>query len=372
MIYTDWFPPAYRAGGPVQSIYQLTQLLKQAFDIYVLTTTKDLNNSIEDQLPTKNDFVKVEGIQVIYLDEANRSLAQVSRIHDTLRPDYTFFNGIFKRYFYKHLLVHLFSRSNAKTIISLRGMLRASAMQHHKMKKRLYLLAVKWLSSRKNVSFHCTTKEEEREMLVHFGKKYTRKVLPNIPFLSQDIVNLPKAEMLNIIYAARIHPIKNLHLVIRVLARVNASVKLTIVGVVEDEAYWLKCQDEIKQLPAHIHVKFLGDLNHKSLMQKLPNFDVYFLPTQGENFGHSIFEALSAGLPVIISDQTPWRDLNKQKLGFDIPLKNENEYVKAIEFFAQMDQGAYASYAQNAMNFARNYYEKQQYEDNYKKLFETP
>lgn len=372
LIYTDWFPPAYKAGGPVQSIYQLTQVLKHTFDIYVLTTTEDLNSTIEDQLATKNSFVKVDGIQVNYLDSASRSLRTIKRINDAIKPDFTFFNGIFKRYFHIHLLAHLIRRKTSKTVISLRGMLRASAIQQKKIKKRLYLQAVKWLSSQKNVSFHCTTEEEERDMIACFGKGYRGTVIPNIPFLGQDVDNPPKSKRLSIVYAARIHPIKNLHLALGVLARVRVPVKLTIIGVVEDEKYWLKCQEQIKHLPEQVEVEYGGDLTHTALMQELLNYDVYFLPTQGENFGHSIFEALSAGLPVIISDQTPWKNLEAQKVGFDIPLNNEDKYVEAIEFFAQMDQETYASYAQNAMNFARNYYEKQQYEDNYKKLFETP
>ena len=35
----------------------------------------------------------------------------------------------------------------------------------------------------------------------------------------------------------------------------------------------------------------------------------FLLPTGGENFGHAIFEALSCGVPALISDRTPWRDL---------------------------------------------------------------
>ena len=34
-------------------------------------------------------------------------------------------------------------------------------------------------------------------------------------------------------------------------------------------------------------------------------YDLLFLPTKGENFGHVILESMSAGTPVLISDTTP-------------------------------------------------------------------
>ena len=68
---------------------------------------------------------------------------------------------------------------------------------------------------------------------------------------------------------------------------------------------------------------------------------MYFLPTHGENFGHSIVEALSAGKPIIISNSTPWRDLRMQNIGWDIPLENEGQFRKVIEYSATMNNLQY-------------------------------
>ena len=68
LIYSDWFPPAFKAGGPIQSIYQLTQHLKEEYEVYVITTTQDLNDSIENQLSEKNQFITFNRIQVNYLE----------------------------------------------------------------------------------------------------------------------------------------------------------------------------------------------------------------------------------------------------------------------------------------------------------------
>lgn len=369
MIYTDWFPPAYKAGGPIQSIYQLTQLIKKEYEVYVITTTEDLNEYIEDQLSLKNQFVSFDGIQVIYLDSSHRSIANIKRLSDAIQSKFIFFNGLFNRIFYKYLLFHFVRKFNGKSIISLRGMLKPSALKKKERKKRIYIGILRWLISGKNVTFHCTSKDEESDLIKNFGKKQNSVILPNIPFLSQNRISQKKSDKLKLVYAARIHPIKNLSLLISVLPQLKPSLKLTIIGVVEDEEYWLKCKEQLNQLPKHIEVEVLGDMKHYELMNNLPNYDVYVLPTLGENFGHSIFEALSAGLPVIISDQTPWRNLKDQKVGFDIPLIDKNSFTIAIEKFATMSKDEYMTWSENAKAYAFNFYNNQDYFNGYKSLF---
>lgn len=57
----------------------------------------------------------------------------------------------------------------------------------------------------------------------------------------------------------------------------------------------------------------------------------FLFPTLGENYGHVIFEALAAGCPVIVSDQTPWQDLEKREVGWVIPLADQQRYCQVIE-----------------------------------------
>ena len=45
-----------------------------------------------------------------------------------------------------------------------------------------------------------------------------------------------------------------------------------------------------------------------------------FLPTFAENYGHSIVEALSVGTPMLISDNSPWKNLQEKGFGWEISL----------------------------------------------------
>ena len=45
------------------------------------------------------------------------------------------------------------------------------------------------------------------------------------------------------------------------------------------------------------------------------------------NSGHGIQEALSAGYVALISDQTPWQDLEESGVGAAIPLDQPRRFV---------------------------------------------
>jgi glycosyltransferase involved in cell wall biosynthesis len=93
------------------------------------------------------------------------------------------------------------------------------------------------------------------------------------------------------------------------------------------------------------------------------------LPTQGENFGHVIFEALCAGKPVIISDQTPWLHLQEARAGFDLPLERPDLFEQAIEQAAAWNNEEYQEWSNNASNFASMHLNVQETVNQYKKLF---
>ena len=68
------------------------------------------------------------------------------------------------------------------------------------------------------------------------------------------------------------------------------------------------------------------------------NYHLFFLPTLNENFGHAIVEAMLNGCIPLISDATPWRNLQAQHIGWDIALNEKEKFAAVINEVLQLSQ----------------------------------
>src|SRR5205085_10854598 len=89
----------------------------------------------------------------------------------------------------------------------------------------------------------------------------------------------------------------------------------------------------------------------------LADYHALILPTSGENFGHAIYECLSVGRPAIISDKTPWSDIQAKKAGFVFSLDNEEDVKMIIQKLYEMEQAEYDVYCANAISVAESFWD---------------
>ena len=127
-------------------------------------------------------------------------------------------------------------------------------------------------------------------------------------------------------------------------AVVKQNIQLTIAGPSEDENYWQQCKNVIENLPKNITVNYIGEITPQQVMPLIKEHHLYCLPTQGENFGHSIFEAFMIGRPVLISNKTPWLKLNQKQAGWEVDITTQNCLVTYIEQAAMWQQQEFDIY----------------------------
>jgi len=122
-------------------------------------------------------------------------------------------------------------------------------------------------------------------------------------------------------------------------------------------------------LPANITVGYHGDVEPSKIENTLKGYEVFILPSKSENYGHAIYEALSAGRPVITSNNTPWNKLEDAKAGMNVSLTNTLELVQAIERFAAMKTEELEAWSNSASIYAAGAVDVEAIRRQYEEMF---
>ena len=85
------------------------------------------------------------------------------------------------------------------------------------------------------------------------------------------------------------------------------------------------------------------------------SYHALLMPSLTENFSYTVLESLQAGIPVLISDQTPWRDLEAQGIGWDFSLSDSGRWLQALEQLSGQSSEADAEQAHRALKYAREW-----------------
>lgn len=346
--------------------------MKGPYDVYVFTSDRDLDSTRPyEGIPT-GEWFRDGDVSLYYCPPEKLSWSNIGQQLQGLQPDFIYLNSMFSLKFTIFPLLLSRRRSpRAKIVLSPRGMLRASALAFKPAKKKLFLTLLRSLGIARHIHFLASDGTETEDVRRHFGPAAQVTMIPNFPARLPAAPPVPEKTpgSLQIIYVGRIHPIKNTDYLLDVLATVKARVSLTIVGSAEDKTFWQACRDRIGRLPVNITVDYRGELPNDQLPAIVADHHIFALPTRGENFGHAIFEALVLGKPVLISDQTPWRNLQTAQAGWDLPLNNPRAFAQAIEEMAVLDQEAYANRSDAARRFAVDYLDRSNPIEEYLKLF---
>ncbi len=342
-ICMDWFHPAYKAGGPVQSIANLVAQYghKQVnFKIYCSNT--DLDGTVNQGVPFNEWCYYNQYTQVWYASGNKCSVETMKREIKNSNADVLFIIGIYSWYF--NLLPLLLGKAPVK-IISARGMLHPGALSQKSFKKKVFLALWKMAGLHRRYCFHATDLQEKGFIRKVFGEQARVFIAGNFPRrFNLQPASQKKAGLLKMVSIALISPMKNIVAVLEALQSSRQQIIYDIYGPVKDDQYWKQCLAKIKMLPANITVCYQGDVVPAKIEDTLKGYEVFILPSKSENFGHAIYEALSAGKPVITSHHTPFNDLYNHQAGQNVSTENTMEMTAVIDFFAAMGPAEFANW----------------------------
>jgi glycosyltransferase involved in cell wall biosynthesis len=372
LIFTDWYLPGYKAGGPIRSIAGFVNLLANHFNLFLFTSDRDLGELKSYNQVNLNEWINQKnGSKVFYATPDNLTLKRIRKITKEVNPDFVYFNSIFSlRFTIFPLLMFFLLREKVKIILAPRGMLKESALQFKPLKKKIFLTIFKFLGIANHITFQATDSQEIIDIKSVFSEKANMVNVANVPTKIEGPNKRKKEEgKCNLLFVGRIHEIKGLDILLKNLHEIKGEISLKVVGPNEDKKYLQLCQTLATNLSFSINVSFEGPIPFNNLQKYYSKSHFFILPTQGENFGHSIFESISSGLPVLISDQTPWRGLEKQKAGWDIDVNQNQKFQNILKRMVEMDDQEYQIWSMAAKTLANDYLKKSDLINSYKNLF---
>lgn len=325
LTFMKHYLPGFRFGGPVRTLANMVEALGDEVDFRIVTTDRDqLDREAYPGIAT-GTWLPVGKGSVHYVAESRRTLGEWTRLIRETRPDVIYLNSLFDpRFTSMAVLASRRAAPTARILIAPRGELSPGALAIKPARKRAFLVLAKTLGLYRDVWWHASTPEEAAGIAGEFhpGQRILTAIDLPAPAdaLPPERTFRDEGDPLHIAFLSRISRKKNLDLALSILAQSPVPVRFDIWGTLEDEPYWDRCRALIAAMPEHVRVTYRGVAAPELVPAILARYDLMFLPTAGENYGHVIAEALLAGTPVLVSNLTPWRDLERDGLGWDLPI----------------------------------------------------
>lgn len=333
------FWPQKNSGGPPVSIMNVVKALKDDFSIYIISKNHELNDDkpLEGILPGWNQF---DFGKAYYVPKGEHTFKNITSLIEEVSPDVIYQNSFFSADDVLPVLAYKKKHKKVKVVVAPRGEFRPIRIN---FKKTVYAKLLHYAGLLEDVYFQGLA-EEECEHIERFLKIPADRNLniPNLSIVSDNDGKVleKKSGCVKFVYIARVHPVKNTLKAIEWLGQTQGDVQYDIYGPIEDDAYWQQCEEAISKLADNVTVNYKGVLDHNLVGETITKYHAFLMPTTGEGFGHSIVEAMLMGRPVIISDQTPWTDVNGNG-GYAISLDDEEAFINAMNEIIATDEEEY-------------------------------
>ncbi len=309
------YAPAWRYGGPIQSVAALCQgLASLGEDVTVFTTNidgpRDLPVPLEQ--PAIYRGVKVHYFQV----QSPRRWSFSWPLTRALQKEVANFDLVHLHavFVYPSLAAGFYCRKyGIPYLLSPRGMLCNVAYGMKSLRKRIYLDLLERRNLNAARAVHFTTIDEQRQMIpIRLGPPAF--VVPNSldlnafaslpPYGSFRARHPEMAGKRLILFLGRMHRIKGLDRLAEAFGSAREKIQdahLVIAGY-DLEGYGRVVKGRLREQGILERVTFTGPLVGEEKLAAFRDCDLFVLPSYQENFGMAALEAMACGLPVVVSN----------------------------------------------------------------------
>ena len=391
------YVPGYKAGGPLRSIENLVAAFGGEFHFRIVTLDRDLGDKLPFPGIVVNRWVRVGHADVLYLRPGLRGLRCIYALLCSVDQDTVLYLNSFyaRRFSMLAVLMRWFKLCRPRCLVlAPRGEFSLGALRFKRMRKLFYIRISRWLGLYQGIIWHASSDFEAEDirrqlpLTKHFtvggvvlnltssrmqriSLIATASDIPGVVSLGSHGRSAKRSGQLRPVFVSRFSRSKNLSGALRMLEGVSGDVSFDIYGPAEDTEYWNECQGLIVALPPNIRVRYCGEIKHERVKEVFAEHDLFLFPTLGENYGHVIFEALASGCPVLISDQTPWRNLEAEGVGWDIPLGETKRFRSVLQQCVDGDDEWLTALSKRAMEYAAKRASAPETIDANRRLFQT-
>jgi glycosyltransferase involved in cell wall biosynthesis len=198
------------------------------------------------------------------------------------------------------------------------GTLDPADLQKKRQLKQIYAALLEQSNLQRAAALHFTS-QQEAEVSHRFGSNAKTMILPigitPLPALADPTavlnqLQIPKTNPVHcplMLFLSRLAPKKGLHLLLPALETLLAEgfkFHFVLAGSnPQAPHYEQQIHAQIQSSPLSQHTSILGFVSGSAKAALLQSADLFVLPSQYENFGIAVAEAMMAGLSVVVSDR---------------------------------------------------------------------
>lgn len=229
-----------------------------------------------------------------------------------------------------YAIVDVAKSLNRPYVITPRGMLYPQDIKKSNKVFKILSLKYRLLNDLNNAACVQVTCKEEMEHCRNLGVTSPIAIIPN-PIKIKNYTERKKDNIFRLGYLGRLSPRKNVESLIYAfheLGSLTNNAELLIIGG-GDKNYEEFLKSEAKRLNLK-NIKFAGFLSGKEKDEALSSLSVLAMPSEFENLGNVILEALVRKIPCIATKGSPWKELNEYKCGWWVEYSQAqiNEAIK--------------------------------------------
>ena len=366
LILMGRYLPGHKDGGPLRTIVNLTEALGDEYQFYIACLDRDNGDTKPYPDIQRNKWNKVGKAKVWYVTP--KGFTEKVLLGLAKEKDFIYLCSFFEDYGYKTLLLKKRKKINCPVAIASMGVFSKEALDQKALKKSVFITGFKTLGLLKNITWSVTSEIEANDVKRVIGKNIKYIIAEDLPRNNVPGRKGNDAEKIRICFLSRICEHKGLDIAIDALNMLEdtSNIQFTIYGPIQEKEYWLKCQQKLQH--SNLDWSYGGDVSSDEVQEYLMKQDIMLFPSKSENYGHVVFEALSVGCIPIVSNRTPWTNLDEIGAGY-IVARDVDSFGLVIQKYIDLDQKEKKKMSNSAIELAKYKVEQSKKETGYRKIF---